>query len=108
VKYMILLHGSQQDYDAMAGRPGGKPPMSAEQVAAMHAHMGAVHEKLVASGELVDAQGLVAPAHTRRVQLEGGVPVVTDGPYPETRCLPATPWSTARASTGRSRSPPSS
>ncbi|QGN48899.1 YciI family protein [Micromonospora sp. WMMD558] len=85
MKYMILLYGSQQDYDAMAGRPGGRPPMSAEQVAAMHAHMGAVHEKLVASGELVDAQGLVAPAHARRVQLDGGVPVVTDGPYPETQ-----------------------
>ncbi|MER7459225.1 YciI family protein [Micromonospora sp. NPDC126480] len=85
MKYMIMLYGSQQDYDAMAGRPGGKPVMSPEQVAAMHAHMGSVHEKLVASGELVDAQGLVAPVHTRRVQLDGGVPVVTDGPYPETQ-----------------------
>ncbi len=85
MKYMIMLYGSQQDFDVMAGRPTGKPPMSAEQLAAMHAHMSSVYEKLVASGELVDAQGLVAPAHTRRVRLDGGVPVVTDGPYPETQ-----------------------
>lgn len=44
VKYMIMLFGSQQDYDAIAGRSTGKPPLSAAQVQAMHAHMQAVHE----------------------------------------------------------------
>ncbi len=39
---------------------------------------------LVESGEFVDARGLAAPVHTRRIQLQNGVPVVTDGPYPET------------------------
>ena len=29
--------------------------------------------------------GLAAPVHTRRIQLQNGVPVVTDGPYPETQ-----------------------
>jgi hypothetical protein len=82
---MILLYGSQQNYDAFAGKPGGVPPMSAEQIAAVHEYMGAVHQKLEESGELVDAQGLTAPVHARRVQLSGGVPVVTDGPYPETQ-----------------------
>jgi hypothetical protein len=33
----------------------------------------------------VDAQGLTAPAHARRVRLQRGVPVVTDGPYAETQ-----------------------
>jgi hypothetical protein len=82
---MILLYGSQQDYDVLGGRPTSKPAMSAEQVAAMHAHMESVHNKLVESGELVDARGLTAPVHARRVQLQQGVPVVTDGPYPETQ-----------------------
>jgi hypothetical protein len=82
---MIMLYGSQQDYDAMAGRPGGKPPMSAEQVAAMHVHMEAIHKELAESGELVDGRGLTAPVHARRVQLRHGSPVVTDGPYPETQ-----------------------
>ncbi|MEH0845244.1 YciI family protein [Micromonospora sp. CPCC 205711] len=84
MKYLIMLYGSQQDYDAMAGRPGGRPPMTAEQVAAMHAHMEAVHKDLAESGELVDGRGLTAPVHARRVRLRGGAPVVTDGPYPET------------------------
>ncbi len=83
MKYMIMLYGSQQDYDAMAGKPGDQPAVSPEDVARMHEHMGAFHEELAESGELVDAQGLTAPVHARRVRLTGGVPVVTDGPYPE-------------------------
>jgi len=85
VKYMIMLYGSQQDYDVLAGRPTDKPPMSAEDIAAMHAYMGSLHKELEASGELVGGQGLSAPVHTRRVQLQNRVPVVTDGPYPETQ-----------------------
>ena len=83
MKYMIMLYGSQQDYDVMSGKPTGKPAMSAEDVAKMHAYMGELHEELAKSGELVDGQGLTAPVHARRVQLRGGAPVVTDGPYPE-------------------------
>jgi hypothetical protein len=83
MKYMILLYGSQQDYDVLAGKPTDRPAMSAADVAAMHALMESIHKDLVESGELVDAQGLTAPVHARRVQLQNGVPVVTDGPYPE-------------------------
>jgi hypothetical protein len=84
MKYMILLNGSQQFYDMMAGKPTDTPAMSAEELAAMHAHMESIYQDLVESGEFVDAQGLTAPVHTRRVQLKNGVPVVTDGPYAET------------------------
>jgi hypothetical protein len=82
---MIMLYGSQQDYDVLAGKPTGKPAMSAEDVQAMYAYMQSYHQKLEESGELVDARGLTAPVHARRVQLQKGVPVVTDGPYPETQ-----------------------
>ena len=85
MKYMIMLYGSQQDYDAMAGRSTDKPAMTHEEVAAMHAYMGSYHQKLADSGELVDAHGLTAPVHARRVRLENRLPVVTDGPYPETQ-----------------------
>lgn len=86
MKYMIMLYGSQQDYDAMAGKPtADKPAMTHEQLAEMHAYMGSYHQRLAESGELVDAKGLTAPVHARRVQLENRVPVVTDGPYPETQ-----------------------
>jgi hypothetical protein len=59
--------------------------MSAEDVANMHKYMASYHQQLVESGELVDARGLSAPVHARRVQLRDGAPVVTDGPYPETQ-----------------------
>jgi hypothetical protein len=84
MKYMILLYGSQQDYDVLAGKPSPKPPMTPDEVAAMHRHMESIHKDLAASGELVDGQGLSAPVHARRVQLRNGAPVITDGPYPET------------------------
>ncbi len=85
MKYMIMLYGSQQDYDVLAGQSTDGPAWSAEDVAALHAFMEAWGEKLVESGEFVDAQGLAAPVHARRIQLRNGAPVVTDGPYPETQ-----------------------
>lgn len=85
MKYMIMLHGSQKHYDAFAGKPGGEPAMSPEDIATVHAYMGALHKELAESGELVDARGLSAPVHARRVQLRQGAPVVTDGPYAETQ-----------------------
>lgn len=84
MKYMIMLYGSQQDYDALAGRPGDGLAWSAEDAAAMHAFMTEWNDDLVKSGEFVDAQGLTAPVHARRIRLREGVPVVTDGPYAET------------------------
>ena len=85
MKYMIMLYGSQQDYDVLMGRPSPKPAMSPEDVAGMHRYMEDLHKDLADSGELVQAQGLTAPVHARRVRLENHVPVVTDGPYPETQ-----------------------
>ncbi len=85
MKYMILLYGSQQDYDVLVGKPSEKPAMAAEDVAAMHAYMESFHRDLIESGEFVDARGMTAPVHARRVQLRNRVPLVTDGPYPETQ-----------------------
>lgn len=85
MKYMIMLYGSQQDYDMLAGKPTPKPAMSAEEIADMHAYMESIHKDLDESGELVDARGLTAPVHGRRVHLKDGAPVVTDGPYAETQ-----------------------
>jgi hypothetical protein len=85
---MIMLYASQRDYDQMAGKPTEEPAWSAEDVAAMHAFMESWNKELIDSGEFVDARGLAAPVHTRRIHgLENGVPVVTDGPYPETQEL---------------------
>jgi hypothetical protein len=92
MKYMILLYGSQQDYDALSGRPSVKPAWSPRDFAAMGAFMEAFNQSLVDSGELVETRGLTAPAHARRIQLQNGVPVVTDGPYAETQEVLAGYW----------------
>ena len=85
MKYMIMMYGSQQDYDMLAGKATDSPGWSAEDIAAMHGFMASWNNELVESGEFVDARGLTAPVHARRIQLQNGVPVVTDGPYPETQ-----------------------
>jgi hypothetical protein len=85
MKYLIMMFGSQRDYDMLGGQADGRVPWSAEDVAALHGFMEKWNKDLVDSGEFVDARGLSAPAHARRIQLRDGVPVVTDGPYPETQ-----------------------
>lgn len=85
MKYMIMLNGSQRDYDLLTGAGTDQSPWTPEDVAALHAFMGTFTEELIASGEFVDGQGLEAPVHTRRVRSKDGAPVVTDGPYAETQ-----------------------
>jgi len=92
MKFMILTYASQQDYDGMAGKAGDHPAWSAEDLAAMGAFMGSYNSELAESGELVETRGLAAPVHTRRVQLQNGVPVVTDGPYAEAQEVLAGYW----------------
>ena len=93
MKYLILMFGSQRDYDAMAGSAGaGEPAWSSADFAAMGTFMESFGKDLAESGELVDAQGLTAPVHTRRVRLREGAPVVTDGPYAETEEVLAGYW----------------
>jgi len=53
MKYMILTYASQQDYDAMAGKPTEKSVWSAADFAAMGAFMESFNRDLVESGELV-------------------------------------------------------
>lgn len=92
MKYMILTYASQQDYDAMSGKPASTPVWSAEDFAAMGAFMESFNKQLAESGELVETRALGAPVHTRRLQLQNGVPVVTDGPYAETQEVLAGYW----------------
>ena len=93
MKYLILMYGSQQDYNAMAGSAGaGGSAWSAADFAAMGAFMESFGRDLTESGELVDGQGLTAPVLTRRIRLREGAPVVTDGPYAETEEVLAGYW----------------
>jgi len=93
MKYLILTYASQQDYDALSGKPAsGGPAWSPADFAAMGAFMESFTRELTESGELVETRGLTAPVHARRLRLQGGVPVVTDGPYAETEEVLAGYW----------------
>ena len=92
MKYMILIYGLQRQYDSLLAKSTGDQPWSPEDFAALTAFMGSFNKELADSGELVETRGLTAPVHTRRLQLQRGVPVVTDGPYAETQEVLAGFW----------------
>ncbi len=92
MKFMISTYGSQQDYDAMAGKPEEGRVWSREDFAAMARFMGELNSELAESGELVETRGLRAPVHSRRVAQREGAPVVTHGPYAESQDVLAGYW----------------
>ncbi|MFB6844486.1 YciI family protein [Streptomyces sp. NPDC056373] len=94
MKYLVMVQGTQADYEAMRGKASaGSPAWSEEDVQTMFAYMGAINDDLSVSGELVDGQGLAEPAQTRHVTLgDDGKAVISDGPYGETQELPAGYW----------------
>jgi hypothetical protein len=87
MKYLLLMNHATGP---------GVPPVSEwspEDVRASGAAMGAIHEELSARGELLDAQGLTGPDAARIVTSDGvGAPVVTDGPFPESKEFLAGYW----------------
>ena len=83
MKYMILLYGSQQDYDAMAGQASDRPAWSAQEFAAMGGFMETFNKALVDSGELVETRGLTAPVHARRVQVHDEAPSMEATDWPQ-------------------------
>jgi hypothetical protein len=89
---MILIYGSQRDYDDMVGKGTGDTSWSTEDFAALATFMESFNNELAESGELIETRGLNAPVFTRRIQLQRGVPVVTDGPYAETQEVLAGYW----------------
>lgn len=93
MNFMLLINGSQRDYDVLSGKGAGdRRAWTPEQMGALGAFMERFNQELVDSGELVETRGLTAPVHTRRIELRGGVPVVTDGPYAETQEVLAGYW----------------
>jgi hypothetical protein len=92
MKYMILTFASQQDYQEMAGQSSARPAWTPQDFAALGAFMQAFSQELLDSGELVETRGLSEPAHSRRVRLQDGIPVATDGPYAESEEVLAGYW----------------
>ncbi|HEV7628591.1 MAG TPA: YciI family protein [Streptomyces sp.] len=87
MKFIIMLTGSQAAYDAMNGKASqGQPAWTEGDLKAMFEHMGALHDDISDSGELVDARGLAEPDQAKFVtSAADGSPVISDGPYGETK-----------------------
>lgn len=94
MKYLVMVQGTQADYEAMRGKASAhSPAWSEEELQTMFAYMGAINDDLAETGELVDGQGLAEPAQARHVTLgDDGKAVITDGPYGETKELLAGYW----------------
>ena len=82
-RYMLL-----QNYGEVES---GCPPMTEWAPEDIQAHIefqNVLNEELIDRGELVDAQGLAGPEVAKFVVSDGvGAPVVTDGPFPESKEL---------------------
>lgn len=94
MKYLMMVQGTQQDYEAMRGKASeNSPAWNEDEIQAMYAHMSAINDDLAETGEFIDAQGLAEPAKIRHVTLGAdGKAVITDGPYSETKELMAGYW----------------
>jgi hypothetical protein len=85
MKFMLMMLATQKDW-------GGFASMAPEEIAAHIRFMHDINRELAASGELVDARGLDMPAQAKRVHADDGRPVVTDGPFAESKEFLAGFW----------------
>ncbi|MFC9858499.1 MULTISPECIES: YciI family protein [unclassified Streptomyces] len=94
MKYLVMVQGTQADYDTMSGKGSANSvTWSEKDMQAMFSFMEGINNDLAESGELVDANGLAEPAQTRFVSAgDDGRPVISDGPYGETKELLAGYW----------------
>jgi hypothetical protein len=82
-KFMLL-----QNYGGGAGCDVPMTEWALEDIKSHIAFQEALNAELAANGELVDAQGLAGPELAKFVTFDGaGAPVVTDGPFPESKEL---------------------
>ena len=84
MRFMLL-----QNYGAVElGLPADGPEWSPGEIKAHIEFQQALNAELAKRGELVDAQGLAGPEQAKFVRLgRVGAPVVTDGPFPESKEL---------------------
>jgi hypothetical protein len=83
MKFMLL-----QAYGGVKADIGPMSTWTPEEIEAHIAYQRELNDELSERGELVDAQALTAPEMARFVVYAGtGAPVVTDGPFPESKEL---------------------
>ncbi len=83
MRFMLL-----QNYGEVESHCAPMPEWKPEDIQAHIEFQHALNLELTNLGELVDAQGLAGPEVAKFVVSDGkGAPVVTDGPYPESKEL---------------------
>ena len=94
MKYLVMVQGTQADYEAMRGKGSEHSPAWSEQeIQTMYAFMSAINDDLSETGEMLDGRGLAEPAKIRHVSRGAdGKAVITDGPYSETKELLCGYW----------------
>jgi hypothetical protein len=78
VKYLILIYSNPKSREVWDG-------FSRDQRAAGLREYAALHESMVASGELIVSEALADPSLAKRVTAREGQTIVTDGPYAEAK-----------------------
>lgn len=87
MRYMLMMHAPRGNGDWNVF--GWKP----EEIQAHIGYMISLNKELSDAGELVGAEGLAAPGEARVVRAgQDGRPVVTDGPFAETKEFLAGYW----------------
>ncbi|MCK9897312.1 YciI family protein [Frankia sp. AgB32] len=76
-KFMLIMRNTDESLKTMMATPFEE----------MLDKVGRFNEELISAGVLVAAEGLDDPANGAVIDYEGETPVVTDGPYGETREL---------------------
>jgi hypothetical protein len=74
MKYMILIYGNQETWDALAEQ-------GIDSVMATHHKLS---EELNASGEMIDTRGLTVEG-AQVLRMQNGQALVTDGPFSESK-----------------------
>ena len=87
MRYMLLMNApyGSGDYDVAAWRP--------EELTAHIAFMRDLNKDLTTTGEFIGGEGLAPPSQARIVDVgTDGAPIVTDGPFAETKEFLAGFW----------------
>jgi hypothetical protein len=80
MKYLILIYSNPRSRQIWEG-------FSDEQRGAGLGKYTALREDLVASGEMIVSEALADPSQTRRVAVQDGQTLTTDGPFAEAKEL---------------------
>jgi hypothetical protein len=75
VKYILLIYQNPATWETF----------SEEERNRVMVEVGEIMEELTQSGEWVGGEGLADPSNTKTVRVRDGVPVVTDGPFVESK-----------------------